>query len=258
MLADLHQDGDEKDAGQFNLLSQLYSKGAGKALDLWVCRWIRWLVASNVASLILYYAFHSSLAATLVVLLTHLLLLVPWTLCLRASVVKSLLKVAGVWYYILLISTGTTMRILIYGETWWGVDRDAGVRAFTFCLLRAVKAVGIMDCLPLADASPSRTMPRPVRLFVFVFLSLYKSGLCALIMSLLCLICPFLYTALSHLYWYISTKIDTADIYSTYRVPELTVDGFVELSSLDYLIKSCMCLAVHACMTNDVCGALQT
>ena len=79
MLADLHADGDEKDAGQFNLLSQLYSKGAGKALDLWVCRWIRWLVASNVASLILYYAFDSSLAATTVALLIHLLLIVPWT-----------------------------------------------------------------------------------------------------------------------------------------------------------------------------------
>ena len=75
---------------------------------------------------------------------------------------------------------------------------------------------------------------------------------------LLCLICPSLYTALSYLYWYISTKIDTADIYSTYRVPELTVDGFVELSSLDYLIKSCMCLAANVCVNNDVCGALQT
>ena len=183
MLADLHQDGDEKDAGQFNLLSQLYSKGAGKALDLWVRRWIRWLAASNVAGLTLYYAFRSSLATTTVVLLIHLLLIVPWTLCLRASAAKSLLKVAGVWYYVLVISTGTTMATLIFGETWWGVDRDAGVRAFTFCLVRAVRGVGIICCLALADASPSRTMPRPVRLFIFFFLSIYKSGLWALMMS---------------------------------------------------------------------------
>ena len=60
------------------------------------------------------------------------------------------------------------------------------------------------------------------------------------------------------MYWYITTKADTANIYSTYHVPELTVEGVVELSSLDYLTKSCMCFDVCACMNEDVYGDLQT
>ena len=54
------------------------------------------------------------------------------------SVVKSLLKVAGVWYYLSSIGTGQLMTILIYGPTWWGVGRDADARAFTFCLVKVV------------------------------------------------------------------------------------------------------------------------
>ena len=143
-----------------------------------VCRWIRWLVASNIATEVLCNIFLGSLAARIAAVLTHLLLAVPWALCLRTSVVKSLLKVAGVLYYLLSINTGMTMTILIYGPTWWGEDRDAVARAFAFCLGRAVMAVGLTSCLALADAAPSHILPRPVRLFVFTFITIYKSGLC--------------------------------------------------------------------------------
>ena len=183
MLADLHPHSDSTDARQFNLLSNLYSKGAGKALDRWVCRWTRWLVVCNIASLALRYIFRSSLATRIVVVLAHLLFVVPWALCLRVSVVKSLLKVAGVWYYLLSIGTGQLMTVLIYGPTWWGVGRDADARAFTFCLVKVVRGVFLINCSALGDAAPSRTLPRPVRLFVLVFIAIYKSGLCASIMS---------------------------------------------------------------------------
>ena len=183
MLADLHPHSDSTDARQFNLLSNLYSKGAGKALDRWVCRWTRWLVVCSIASLALRYIFHSSLAARIVVVLANLLLLVPWALCLRMSVVKSLLKVAGVWYYLSSIGTGQLMTILIYGPTWWDVGRDADARAFTFCLVKVVRGFSLISCLALGDAAPSRTLPRPVRLFVFIFITIYKSGLCASIVS---------------------------------------------------------------------------
>ena len=152
-------------------------EGAGKALDRWVCRWIRWLTLSCIACVVLQNIYLSNLAARVISVFSILLLVVPWALCLRTSVVKSLLREAGVIYYLLSISVEITMLMMIYGPVFWRVDRDVEARAFVFCLEKAATGVGLISVLALGDAAPSRIAPRRMRLFLFFVMAVYKSGL---------------------------------------------------------------------------------
>ena len=71
------------------------------AIHRFVSRWVRWLVGCAVVTSVLVTVFPSELPAKIADGLALLLIGTLFGLCLRSSVVKSLLKVAVVIYYLL-------------------------------------------------------------------------------------------------------------------------------------------------------------
>ena len=69
------------------------------AIHRWVSRWVRWLIGCAIVTSIFVSVFPSELPAKMADGLVLLLMGTLFGLCLRSSVVKSLLKVTGVVYY---------------------------------------------------------------------------------------------------------------------------------------------------------------
>ena len=178
MLADLHPNRDGDDAGQANVCAKLVGKDFGMAVDRWLCRWVRWLVAGGVGSTILGTIFRRSMAAQITQALIYLLVAASLSLCLRASVVKSLLKVAGVIYYLLSISIGRITDLLIFGPVVWTVNGDVNAfRVAVECVLKFASGILLIVMLALQDAVPLRVCPQRVRVVTLAFAAIYKSGI---------------------------------------------------------------------------------
>ena len=128
-------------------------------------------------------------------------------------------------YYLLSLVVAATCEILIWhnwgrhigADTWGGHFGIVHVCSFTFC---------IAISLPFIDAAPRRLLSQRVRIVLYAA------------------------AAALFLYSYINTKMSAADIYENQGVPELKVEGFVELSALDCYTKAYLTigvLAVHTC-----------
>ena len=193
MLSELHLSGEDggEDVGQANFCAKLAGKkSVGMALDRWLCRWIRGLVACGITCTILATVFRSSLPAKIAQGLSYLLLAVPIGLCLRASVVQSLLKMSGVIYYLLSINAGRIIYVFIYSRNFWTVDGEVdALRAAAESLNNFATAMLYMVILAWQDAVPPRVCPQRLRVFIFAFVAVYKSGVHACIAAL-CLNVP--------------------------------------------------------------------
>ena len=155
------------------------------ALDRWLCKWIPWLIGCVIGCIILSTIFQGSLPVKIAAVLGMSLLAVPLGLCLRASVVKSLLKVAGVLYYVLSIIAGEITHLLIYGVAFWTVDSEVnGLRAAVAINFNLWVGVGCLIALALQDAIPLRVFPQHVRVFTIASVATYKSRFHALIPAL--------------------------------------------------------------------------
>ena len=145
---------------------------------------------------------------------------IPWIACLQTSVLKSLTRVLSVYYYIISIVAGKITECLIWAPRFGRVDGGTNLlRVCAYCGEEVATGIVLIGCLPLLDAVPSRVAAPRTRLLVFSFVTIYN------------------------LMKYVNLKRRTAELYASGDVPELMVDGFVELSSLGVLCKS----STHTC-----------
>ena len=177
MRADLHPpDGEDgKDAGQANLCAKFAgSRRIGMALDRWLVRKIRWLVTCAIVSAALEDVFPSSVPARIAQGLGFLLTAAPLGLCLRASVVQSLPKLAGTMYYLVSISAGRIADLFIYGRKFWIVDGEVDAsRAAVYCAGKVAFAMLLIIGIALQDAIPLRVFPQRMQVLTFAFAAVY-------------------------------------------------------------------------------------
>ena len=97
-----------------SICARLVGGQAGTRLDEWTCKYLVWLLGVLVVSIIVQSIWPS--ASTYPVY--SFCLLVPsalTALCLNVGVVKGLLRVAGVWYFILSVIGGRISFSLVWG-----------------------------------------------------------------------------------------------------------------------------------------------
>ena len=140
------------------------------------------------------------------------------------------------------------MDALIYGVKFWTMSGEEDVlRASAFCIHAVATAALLIVGLAWVDALPPRVCPTRVRLAAFAFVTVYKSEVRAPFGTFSFSTNTFLHTVwkttLARMFLFIFHTIQTASIYSSYRIPELKIEGFVEFSSHKTLCKSCM----HVC-----------
>ena len=118
-LSDLHSEA----PGSSNACTRIFGKRTGVRLDAWMAKNSKWLLTATAGSTIILAIWRS--VPTLLVYDTFVLALsIPIALCLDVRVVQKLLRVAGVWYFVLAVAGGQVSFALIYGQTlvaggWW-------------------------------------------------------------------------------------------------------------------------------------------
>ena len=122
--------------------------------------------------------FCTSQSRTLPAHATSILVLsIPFALCLDVRVVKKLLNVAGVWYFILSVVGGRFSWALIFGPRWWLVNGTVDdMKQFSIFLGGVATALGLIVGCAFIDAIPPRVFSPRARMLFMAFFFVYKSG----------------------------------------------------------------------------------
>ena len=164
----------------------IFGQQAGARLDMLMVKNGKWLLAAVAGSVIVLKAWRS--VFTVLVHATSILVLsIPFALCLDVRVVKKLLTVAGVWYFILSVVGGRVSWALIFGPRWWLVDGTVDdMKHFLSVLDGVVTALGLIVGGAFIDAIPPRIFSPRARMWFMAVVFVYKSG------SSICLVHHFL------------------------------------------------------------------
>ena len=110
-LSELHSEA----PGSSNACARIFGERAGARLDAWMCKSFNWLLGACAGNMIIQAALPSMLTM-LVHTICFLVGSVLGVLCLDVGVVKNLLKVAGVWYFIFASVAGRLSAALVFGQ----------------------------------------------------------------------------------------------------------------------------------------------
>lgn len=178
MLKELHFETDGCRPGGHNICAALLGSKAGCALHEWLHKHGLWLgPASLVGNLIIVII--DSMGRYSATPIAGILFLVPPMLiglCQRVGTVKSLLRVASVWYYSACICSGSIAEVLIFGPRFWTVNGEVDAfRKGGYYAWHAVLAVSYGILLPGMDAMPPDLIGQRVGLAFFAIAALYQS-----------------------------------------------------------------------------------
>ena len=175
-LFDLHKEA----PGSSSACTKLLGPQVGTRLDVWMCKYLVWLLSQGVLAIIIRRIwpgkqFWPSLVFSICLLVPSVLT----ALCLNVSVVKSLMKVAGVWYFIISVVGGATSHYLIYEPRFRLVDdtEDAVGQALWACGSVA-QTLGLIVGCAFLDAIPPLIFPRRARVCFLSLITVYKSAAC--------------------------------------------------------------------------------
>ena len=217
LLVELH--GTDVLPGHANVCARLMGPRAGLLLDTYFPRRVHWFLLPAIGSLLLNRVLGESGPTLIAATASQLMFIVPFGLCLRISVLNRLSGSSGVYHYAVSIIAGSSMDGLIYGpKVYTSNGRTDTALLIIYAAHKFVLTLVLLVCLPLMDAVHTRLATPRVRITGYFFITVYN------------------------LYLYVSTKINTAHIYSTINVPEVVVEhkefkqSFVQLSSLDVII----------------------
>ena len=210
----------EKD-GHANVCSKLFGTRAGVALDAWLCKWIRWLVAIFIVCTVLHRVTEDLMATLIASALSKALLSVPWALCLRASALAQMSRMLSMYYYVVSILARMVSSTLLFGPSFWSNKGYGDTRVAAYCMEECTIAFGLVVSLPMWDAAPDRLAPHKLRLLYLIFIAVYNA------------------------YLYSATKLGAAKLYSSAQYPpEWSVGSYVVLSALDVFGKSCLTISL--------------
>ena len=119
ILEEVHDDANTR--GHSNVCSKLLGESAGARLDILMCKHLVWLCAMITVCTIIA-TVHTVVPTSLAYSISMLVLAVLLALCLNVNVLKKLVRVLGVWYFILSLVGGTVSNIMIFGPRYWTVD----------------------------------------------------------------------------------------------------------------------------------------
>ena len=171
-LSELHSEAPEIS----NLCAKLFGLQAGAKLDAWMCKNLAWLLGVAVTGAVIQKVWRS-VPTFLSYSICVLVLSVPTALCLDVGVLKKLIKVAGVWYFILSIIGGQLSASLIWGPRYWMVEGTVDtMRQFSYICSTATLVFGIIVSCAFLDAIPPRIAGPRARVFLMLFITILKSG----------------------------------------------------------------------------------
>ena len=178
MLKPIHFETDGCRPGGHNVCAALLGSKAGCALHEWLCKHVLWLgcvsvVGNTIVVIITYMGKYS--AIPIAGILLHVLPMLVG-LCQRVSTVKSLLRIASVWYYSACISSGRIAEVLVFGPRFWTVNGEIDAfRKGGYCAWHVFTAVSYGILMPGMDAMPPDLIGQRFRVAFFAIAALYKS-----------------------------------------------------------------------------------
>ena len=167
-----------------------------------------------------------------------------FVLSMETTVLKKLASTPEVLYFAISVAAGRMASAWIY------IPRNPWPASLA-CMNEFTLGLALIVFLPLIDAIPPRFISQRFRVGAFALISINKSARVA--DSVACIhFCThthprslhLLRTPLLSMYLYIRRKLGIAKLHASGPVPELRVEGYVELSSLDILFKSYAVIAL--------------